>query len=80
MIPKVLPGAGNILVFDNGGAAGFGPPNSGSPTGEWNVLRDHSRVLELNPVTLEIVLQFTARTAEFVPLIPPTNGEFRLSP
>ena len=68
MIPKGLPGAGNILVFDNGGAAGFGPPNPGSPTGEWNALRDHSRVLEINPVTLEIVWQYTARTAGFVPV------------
>ena len=68
MIPKGLPGAGNILVFDNGGAAGFGPPNPGSPTGEWNALRDYSRVLEINPVTLETVWQYTARTAGFIPV------------
>jgi hypothetical protein len=30
MIPRGLPGEGNILVFDNGGAAGYGIPNPGS--------------------------------------------------
>jgi hypothetical protein len=69
LIPRGLPGEGNILVFDNGGAAGFGPPNPGSPTGEWNALRDHSRVLELDPTTLEIVWQYTAATAGFVPVM-----------
>jgi hypothetical protein len=69
MIPRGLPGEGNILVFDNGGAAGFGPPNPGSPTGEWNALRDHSRVLEFDPVTLEIVWQYKAETAGFVPIM-----------
>ncbi len=68
MIPKGLPGEGNILVFDNGGAAGFGAPNPGAPTGTWNALRDYSRVLEFNPVTLEIVWQYTASTAGFVPV------------
>ncbi len=60
IIPEGLPGAGNILVFDNGGAAGYGAPNPGAPDGTWNTLRDHSRVLEINPVSLEIVWQFTA--------------------
>lgn len=62
MIPRGLPGEGNILVFDNGGAAGFGNPNPGSPDGTWNALRDHSRVLEFDPVTLELVWEFTATT------------------
>jgi hypothetical protein len=65
MIPKGLPGEGNILVYDNGGAAGFGDPNPGSPDGTWNALRDHSRVLEFNPITLELVWQFTAQTQGF---------------
>jgi hypothetical protein len=69
MIPRGLPGEGNILVFDNGGAAGFGAPNPGSPTGEWNALRDYSRVLEFNPVTLEIVWEYSARTAGFQPFM-----------
>ena len=70
IIPRGLPGAGNVLVFDNGGAAGFGIPNPGAPDGTWNALRDHSRVLELNPLTLEIVWEFTAGTAGY-----PTDGE-----
>jgi hypothetical protein len=61
-----LPGEGNILVFDNGGAAGFGPPNPGAPTGAWNALKDYSRVLEIDPLTLEIAWQYTARTAGYV--------------
>jgi hypothetical protein len=55
MIPRGLPGEGNILIFDNGGSAGFGTPNPGSPTGVNNALRNYSRVLEINPMTLEVV-------------------------
>jgi len=61
MISKGLPGEGNILVFDNGGRAGYGAPNPGSPTGRQNALRDHSRVIEFYPVTLEVVWQYPAR-------------------
>jgi len=59
MIPRGLPGEGNILVFDNGGFAGYGAPNPGSPTGHNNALRDYSRVIEFDPVTLEIIWQYT---------------------
>ncbi len=59
MIPKGLPGEGNILVFDNGGFAGYGAPNPGSPVGHNNAIRDHSRVLEFNPTTLKVVWQYT---------------------
>jgi hypothetical protein len=55
MIPKGLPGEGNMLVFDNGGYAGYGSPNPGSRFGMNNALRSYSRVLEFNPVTLEPV-------------------------
>lgn len=58
MIPKGLPGEGNILVFDNGGWAGYGAPNPSSKIGQKNALRDYSRVLEINPVTLEIVWEW----------------------
>ena len=57
MIPQGLPGAGNILIFDNGGWGGYGIPNPCSPMGLNNALRDYSRVLEINPVTMEIVWQ-----------------------
>jgi hypothetical protein len=63
MIPKGLPGAGNILVFDNGGAAGYGSPNPGSVNGVGNAIRPNSRVLEFNPVTLELVWQYSAAAA-----------------
>ncbi|MFC1902215.1 aryl-sulfate sulfotransferase [Chloroflexota bacterium] len=59
MIPRGLPGAGNILVFDNGGWAGYGAPNPGSPTGINNAIRDYSRILEFDPMTLEITWKYT---------------------
>ena len=58
MIPRGLPGAGNILVFDNGGAAGYGAPNPGSPIGVNNALRDYSRIIEFDPLTLEKVWEY----------------------
>jgi len=63
IIPKGLPGEGNLLVFDNGGWAGYGLPNPASPFGQKHAVRDHSRVLEINPVTLEIVWQYTPTEA-----------------
>ena len=57
MIPQGLPGAGNILIYDNGGWAGYGAPNPVSPMGVNNAHRDYSRVLEIDPTTLEIVWQ-----------------------
>jgi len=59
MIPKGLPGEGNILVFDNGGFAGYGAPNPSSPTGHNNALREYSRVLEFDPITLKLVWMYT---------------------
>ena len=66
MIPRGLPGEGNILIFDNGGWAGYGAPNPGSPTGFMNALRDYSRVLEFDPTTLKIVWQYTPIEAGFI--------------
>jgi hypothetical protein len=65
MIPKGLPGEGNILVFDNGGWAGYGNPNPGSPNGLNNAVRDYSRIIEFDPVTLEVVWKYTAAEAGF---------------
>jgi hypothetical protein len=64
MIPRGLPGEGNILVFDNGGWAGYGAPNPGSPTGRRNALKDYSRVIEFSPATLEIVWQYPEQKAD----------------
>lgn len=66
MIPRGLPGEGNILVFDNGGGAGYGAPNPGAPTGIGNAQRDYSRVLEFDPVTLEIIWQYPPRGEGFM--------------
>lgn len=60
MIPKGLPGEGNILVFDNGGWAGYGAPSRTSKDGTKTDIRDHSRILEIDPVTLKVVWQFDA--------------------
>lgn len=66
MIPKGLPGAGNLLVFDNGGYAGYGLPNGTSKDGTANQHRDYSRVLEFDPITLEIKWQYTPTEAGFI--------------
>jgi hypothetical protein len=58
MIPRGLPGEGNILVFDNGGQSGYGSPNPGAPMGVGYARRDHSRILEFNPVTLEVMWRY----------------------
>lgn len=52
MIPKGLPGAGNLLLFDNQGNAGFPPPEQG--------VFSASRVLEINPKSKQIVWEYEA--------------------
>ena len=51
IIPEGLPGAGNVLVFDNEGEAGY-PAVPMSEIGG-------SRVLEIDPVKQQIVWQYT---------------------
>jgi hypothetical protein len=58
LIPKGLPGAGNLLVFDNGGASGYGFNNPNAPDGNNSFARANSRVLEINPVTLQLVWSY----------------------
>jgi hypothetical protein len=58
LIPKGLPGAGNLLVFDNGGASVYGEGNPVAPNGTNVVARINSRVLEINPVTFEKVWEY----------------------
>jgi len=55
IIPEGLPGAGNLLVFDNQGEAGY-PPVALPTTGG-------SRVLEIDPVKKEIVWQYTGESS-----------------
>ena len=59
IIPEGLPGAGNLLVFDNGGSAGYGPGNPVAPNGRATVTRMRSRVLEINPVTFEKLWEYS---------------------
>ena len=64
MIPAGLPGAGDIILFDNGGFSGFGSSLTGLP-GIWpNKFRDYSRVVEFNPITLEVVWEYSFPTAD----------------
>lgn len=59
IIPEGLPGAGNLLLLDNQGEAGF-PPVPLSYTGG-------SRVLEINPVTKQIVWEYSATDSNQAP-------------
>ncbi|ACL19866.1 conserved hypothetical protein [Desulfitobacterium hafniense DCB-2] len=67
MIPKGLPGAGNILIFDNGSWGGYGTPSNVSKDGIKADHADRSRVIELNPVTMEVVWQLTASELGYKP-------------
>ncbi len=55
LIPEGLPGAGNLLIFDNQGNAGFPPARQG--------FFSSSRVIEVNPKTHEIVWQYTGNAS-----------------
>jgi hypothetical protein len=59
IIPQGLPGAGNLLVFDNGGKGGYGSANPARPNGTNALTRDSSRVLEINPLTFEVVWEYS---------------------
>jgi len=63
VIPRGLPGEGNILIFDNGGFAGFGAPNPTAPFGMNNARRDYSRVIEIDPIEMKIVWEYNANKA-----------------
>lgn len=52
LIAPGLPGAGNLLVFDNQGEAGYPIVSPG--------IFPHSRVLEIDPVKKEVVWEYTA--------------------
>lgn len=52
LIARGLPGAGNILVFDNQGGSGYPPVAATVTTG--------SRVVEIDPISKQIVWQYSA--------------------
>lgn len=88
MIPKGLPGEGNILVCDNGRASGYGPPTDVALNGINTMWRYYSRVIEFSPVTKDIIWEYSPAQLkmneqqfgyrEFSPLISsaqrPPNG------
>jgi hypothetical protein len=57
-IPEGLPGAGNVMIFDNGGSSGYGTPSPIALNGTGIYARATSRVVEINPVTLELVWSY----------------------
>ena len=59
LIPKGLPGEGNLLVFDNGGSSGYGFATPIAPDGVGAFARATSRVLEIDPVTLQLVWSYS---------------------
>jgi hypothetical protein len=61
-IPKGWPGAGNVLVFDNGGPSGYGTPSPIALDGQNIYARPTSRVLEIDPVALKLVWSYTSPT------------------
>ncbi|WP_287811267.1 aryl-sulfate sulfotransferase [Pseudomonas sp.] len=56
IIPAGLPGAGNLLVFDNQGTAGY----PSAPLG----LTPGSRVLEIDPIKQQVVWQYSAASSK----------------
>ncbi len=63
MIPKGLPGEGNVMLFDNGGQAGMGCTTPTSHSGYNNISKGYSRVIEIDPTTMKIVWSFNNRHA-----------------
>jgi Arylsulfotransferase (ASST) len=55
LIPKGLPGAGDLLVFDDEGGAGFPPTALGIYAG--------SRLLEIDPIKRQIVWQYNGESS-----------------
>jgi hypothetical protein len=62
IIPQGLPGAGNVLVFDNGAQCGYG--GEVVPWPKYRS-RSHSRVIEFNPVTFEKVWEYGIDEEDF---------------
>jgi len=55
LIPDGYPGAGNILLFDNGGYSGWPPI--------YHFLWQATRILEIDPITRNIVWQYDASSS-----------------
>ena len=58
IIPEGLPGAGNLLVYDNGGFSGYDKSGLQYPDGRRTLLRHYSRVIEIDPVNWKKVWEY----------------------
>ncbi|MDR1943852.1 MAG: aryl-sulfate sulfotransferase [Synergistaceae bacterium] len=65
MIPRGLPGEGNLLVFDNGSLGGYGLKNGTSTDVKTSAHRDYTRVIEFDPISLDVVWEYTSRNAGY---------------
>jgi hypothetical protein len=65
LIPKGLPGEGNLMMFDNGGSSGYGTPSPIAPQGVNTLARATSRVLEIDPVTMKRVWAYSPGSGFF---------------
>lgn len=65
LIPKGLPGAGNLLLFDNGGSSGYGFDTPIARNGYGGLARATSRVLEVDPVKMELVWSYAPASGFF---------------
>ena len=70
MIPRGLPGEGNMMLFDNQGMAGWGRLLPGLPATFQNKFGATSRVIEFDPVTLDIVWEYV-NVVDCTPGSPP---------
>lgn len=77
LIPKGLKGEGNLLIFDNGGTCGYGASNLYSRNGVLCYVRNYSRILEINPITLNVEFYLDPRDFGFS---LPINGYKFYSP
>ena len=59
MIPKGVPGEGNVILYDNGGFGGFSAPTPVAFDGVNSVRRHYSRVLEIDPSTMKTVWEYS---------------------
>ena len=51
------------MVFDNGGQSGYGPPDNNAPNGIAVMRRPYSRVIEFNPINMDIVWEYASNLA-----------------
>lgn len=52
------------MIFDNGGSAGYGHANPAAPEGFDTVRRGYSRVVEIDPVAMEPVWEYSVPNPE----------------